>query len=93
MKGAGRASNQFNKNNIDLLISAFLANIYMKRYSTSLIIREIEIKLQWGITSHQSERSSLKSLQTINTREGMEKRGHSYTVCGNVNWYSYYGEQ
>ena len=23
----------------------------------------------------------------------MEKREFSYTVCGNVNWYSYYGEQ
>ena len=29
----------------------------------------------------------------INAREGMEKREPSYTVGGNVNWYSYYGEQ
>ena len=32
-----------------------------------------------------------KTLQTINAREGMEKREPSYTVDGNVNWYSHYG--
>ena len=25
--------------------------------------------------------------------ESVEKRKHSYTVGGNVNWYSHYGEQ
>ena len=29
---------------------------------------------------------------TINAGEGVEKREPSYSV-GNVNWYSYYGEQ
>ena len=33
------------------------------------------------------------NLQTINTGEGVEKREPSYTVGGNVNWYSHYGEQ
>ena len=32
-----------------------------------------------------------KNLQTINAREGVEKKESSYT--GNVNWYSHYGEQ
>ena len=35
----------------------------------------------------------IKSLQTINAGEGMEKREHSYTIGGNVNWYSHYGGQ
>ena len=35
----------------------------------------------------------IKSLQTINTGEGVEKREPSYTVGGNVIWYSHYGEQ
>ena len=37
---------------------------------------------------------SLKNLHlsTINVGEGVEKREHSYTVAGNVNWYSGYGE-
>ena len=33
------------------------------------------------------------SLQTINAGEHVEKREPSYTVCGNVNWYSHYEEQ
>ena len=28
----------------------------------------------------------------VNAREGVEKKEHSYTVSGNVNWYSHYVE-
>ena len=48
-------------------------------------------KLQWDITSHGSEWPTSKSLQTINTGEGVEKREPSCIVGGNVNWYSPYG--
>ena len=34
-----------------------------------------------------------RNLPTINAGEGVEKREPSYTVVGNVNWYSNYGEQ
>ena len=34
-----------------------------------------------------------KSLQTRNAGEGVEKREPSYTVGGNVDWYSRYKEQ
>ena len=34
-----------------------------------------------------------KNLQAINAGEGMEKREPSYTVGGNANLYSHYGEQ
>ena len=34
-----------------------------------------------------------KSLQIINSGEGVEKREPSYTVDANVNWYSHYGEE
>jgi len=43
--------------------------------------------------SCQSEWPSSKSLQTINAREGVEKSQLSYTVGGNANWFSHYGEQ
>jgi len=36
---------------------------------------------------------SSKGLQTINAGEDVEKREHSHTVAGNINWYSHYEEQ
>ena len=42
--------------------------------------------------SCRSEWLPSKSLQTINAREGVEKRVPSYPVGGNANWYSHYGE-
>ena len=44
------------------------------------------------ITSCQSEWPSSKSLQ-INAGKGAEKREPSYTIGGNVNWCSHYGEE
>ena len=34
-----------------------------------------------------------KNPQTITPGESVERREPSYTVGGNVNWYSHYGEQ
>ena len=42
------------------------------------------------MTPHWSEESSSKSLQTINAGEHVEKREPSYTVDGNVSWFSHY---
>ena len=63
------------------------------RCSISLIIREMQIRTTMSITLHQSEWPSSKNLQTINAGESLEKSEPSYTVAGNVNWYSHYGEQ
>ena len=43
--------------------------------------------------SHQSEWPSLKYPQTVNSREGVEKREPSCTVGRDVNWYSHHGEE
>ena len=44
------------------------------------LLEKCKSKLQWGITSHQSEWPASKHLQTINAGEAVEKREHSCTV-------------
>ena len=63
-----------------------MANGHMKTCST-LLLEKCKLKLKWGITSHGSE-----SLQIVNTGKGVDKREPSYTVGGNVNWFSHYGK-
>ena len=62
-----------------------MANKHMKRYSTSLIIREIQIKTAVRYHLMLVRMAIVKNLQTINAGEGVEKREHSCTVDGNVN--------
>ena len=70
----------------------YMANRHRKICS-SLLLEKCKLKLQWGITSHQSEWLSLKSLQMISAGEDTEKKELSYIVCGNVSWCSHNGEQ
>ena len=64
----------------------------IKKWAEDLI-EKCKSKLQWDITLYQSEWPSSKYLWTINVGKGVEKRTHFYTVGGNINWYSQYGEQ
>ena len=57
----------------------------LKKCSTLLIIREMHIKTTMRYHLTPVRMALIKSLQTINTGEGMEKREHSCTVGGNVN--------
>ena len=69
-----------------------MASRYVKRCSMLLIFREMQIKLQWDITSHVSEwLSSIK--QQTSVGKNVEKRDSSCTVGGNADWYSHCGKE
>lgn len=65
----------------------------MKKRSTSLIFREMQIKTTIHIISHHSEWLSLKSQKTMDAGGTVEKREHLYTDEGNINWCFHFGKQ
>ena len=69
-----------------------MANRHMKRFSAPLIIREVKIKTTVRYITPVRV-AIIRSLQKTNAGKGVKKREPSYTVGGNVNWYSHHGKQ
>ena len=62
-----------------------MANKHMKRCSTLLIVREMQIKTTMRYHLTLVRMAIIKSLKTINAGEGVEKREPSCTAGGNIN--------
>ena len=78
-------SRRFSKEEIQM------ANRHMKRCSTALVFREMQIKTTVRYHLTLVRMAIIKKSRNSNSRRGCGEQGS--TVGGNINWYIHYGAQ
>ena len=86
-KWAKELNKHFSKEDIQL------SNKYMKRCSTSPTIRDLQIKSTMRYHFMPLRKAAIQKSTSSNAGDSVEEREPSYTVSGNGNQYSHYGEQ
>ena len=69
-----------------------VVNRHKKTCSSSLIVRDLQIKTTIGYPHTLVRMAIIKKFTNNKYWRGVVKRKLSYTVGGNVNWYSHYGK-
>ena len=69
------------------------ANGYMKGGSTSLVIREIQVKVTMRCHLMPVRKSIIKNTKDNKCWYGYRERKYMYTISGIINWYSHHWKQ